>query len=109
MPTRSGLQWNNVVAAGLVAILCVVASVLARSAARDDADWKNPPSNDFPVAGGSYTNQRYSTLDQINTGNIQKLGGAWMIHVEEKLATRREQAGDRAECALPFFRGRDVP
>ena len=83
MPTRSGSQWNNVVAAGLVAILCVVASVLSRSAARDDAEWKNPPGNDFPVAGGSYANQRYSTLDQINTGNIQKLGGAWMIHVEE--------------------------
>ena len=32
-----------------------------------------------------------------------------MIHVDENLATRREQAGDRAECALPFFRGRDVP
>ena len=27
---------------------------------------------------------RYSTLDQINTTNIDKLGGAWSIHLEEQ-------------------------
>ena len=46
-------------------------------------DWYSPPTNDFPNAGGNYTNQRYSALDQINTSNISRLGGAWSIHLEE--------------------------
>jgi alcohol dehydrogenase (cytochrome c) len=45
--------------------------------------WTDSPTTDFPMAGGDYYSQRYSALDQINTTNINRLGGAWSIHVEE--------------------------
>ena len=43
----------------------------------------SPATSDYPTVGGSYTNQRYSALDQINATNISKLGGAWSIHIED--------------------------
>src|SRR5437867_7613326 len=103
---------RNVVSGLVIAAFCVGAGALARSVsgqpgsptrvpqrvgvestdstptrqerALGTPDWSSPPTSDFPVAGGSYTNQRYSTLDQINTANIKKLGGAWTIHLEEQ-------------------------
>jgi PQQ-dependent dehydrogenase (methanol/ethanol family) len=35
------------------------------------------------MAGGNYANYRYSSLDQINTATVNRLGGAWSIHLEE--------------------------
>jgi glucose dehydrogenase len=40
-----------------------------------------PTGKDFPLAGGNLGNQRYSSLTQINRSNIDKLGGAWMVHI----------------------------
>src|ERR1700704_3765565 len=34
--------------------------------------------NDWMTYGGALNNNRYSTLDQINTGNVGGLKGAWM-------------------------------
>jgi quinohemoprotein ethanol dehydrogenase len=36
---------------------------------------------DWITYGGSTFNQRYSTLDQINTGNVSQLKGAWMTRL----------------------------
>ena len=36
---------------------------------------------DWITFGGSVFNQRYSTLDQINTGNVAQLKGAWMTRL----------------------------
>ena len=38
-------------------------------------------SSEWPLYGGSATNQRYSTLAQITTTNIASLGGAWMTRL----------------------------
>lgn len=35
-------------------------------------------SNEWPTYGGDYSNTRYSTLNQINTGNVNKLKVAWL-------------------------------
>ena len=35
-------------------------------------------SNEWTKYGGDYANTRYSTLDQINTGNVSKLKVAWL-------------------------------
>lgn len=70
----------------LPAIALATALTLGRSMSGQGADWTKPPSNDFPLAGGDYYNQRYSTLDQINTSNVTKLGGAWAIKAEEEAA-----------------------
>src|SRR5579871_1902117 len=36
----------------------------------------------FPMVGGNYGNTRYSSLKQINTGNIQHVGAAWHDQLE---------------------------
>jgi len=68
----------------LAAALSVMAVALRQPVvAGQSADWSMSPTSDFPLAGGDYANQRYSTLDQINTTNVNKLGGAWSVHLEE--------------------------
>ncbi len=64
-----------------VVVGIAVAGFVAVSAA--NRDWIAPPNKDFPLTGGNYWHQRYSALDRINTSNIKKLGGAWMIRLEE--------------------------
>jgi quinohemoprotein ethanol dehydrogenase len=39
------------------------------------------PSNDWITTGGALSNIRYSTLDQINTGNVQNLKGVWLTRL----------------------------
>jgi quinohemoprotein ethanol dehydrogenase len=46
-----------------------------------------PVGSDWPVVGGNLGNGRYSSLDQINTGNVQNLKAAWMIHLGSGLST----------------------
>jgi len=50
------------------------------AAARQES-WMAPMDKDFPTVGGNLANQRYSALTQITPGNLSKLGGAWMVHV----------------------------
>src|SRR5262245_58153786 len=69
----------------LLAILALLAAaVFAQSPAPavKDADWRQPPTRDFPLVGGNWANQRYSALDQIDASNVKRLGGAWSIHLE---------------------------
>jgi alcohol dehydrogenase (cytochrome c) len=37
-----------------------------------------PAGNDWPAIGGDWANSHYSTLRQIDTGNVKQLGGAWV-------------------------------
>src|SRR3989442_5849954 len=46
-------------------------------------EWIAPSTKGFPLSGGNYWHQRYSALDKINTSNIKKLGGTWMIRLED--------------------------
>jgi len=41
---------------------------------------KNPGAN-WITYGGALNGQRYSTLDQVNTGNVSQLKGAWMTRL----------------------------
>ena len=41
-----------------------------------------PPGDDWITNGGSIRNQRYSSLDEINTGNVGKLKLAWQTHLD---------------------------
>jgi len=51
----------------------------ARPATNSDPD-AIPVGADWPAYGGTYHAQRYSPLNQINTGNVAKLQRAWDIH-----------------------------
>ena len=48
-----------------------------------DGTWQTPSGRNFPVVGGNLANHRYSSLTGINKKNIAKLGGAWMVHLED--------------------------
>ena len=67
-----------VFAAGVLLSLCTLAQ-----AADPEIDGllKSPVSKDWITNGGNMTNQRYSTLKQINTDNAGQLKGAWMTRL----------------------------
>jgi alcohol dehydrogenase (cytochrome c) len=39
------------------------------------------PTSSWLTNGGSLANERYSPLDEIDTGNVSKLKGVWMTHL----------------------------
>jgi quinohemoprotein ethanol dehydrogenase len=43
---------------------------------------QSPVGKDWVTNGGNMTNQRYSTLKQINVDNIKQLKGAWMTRLK---------------------------
>ena len=43
---------------------------------------RSPVGKDWVTNGGNLTNQRYSTLKQINTSNVKQLKGAWMTRLK---------------------------
>jgi quinohemoprotein ethanol dehydrogenase len=49
----------------------------AMSGQQSNDDWRNAPGKEWPLYGGDWGNTRYSTLAEINTTNIKKLGSAW--------------------------------
>src|SRR5262245_40545279 len=60
----------------------IFAVVVIAPVARGQRAWQAFPSKDFPVIGGDFANRRHSTLTQIDPSNVTKLGGAWMVHLE---------------------------
>lgn len=46
------------------------------------------PKENWLTNGGSLMNQRYSPLDQIDTGNIQDVKGVWMTHLRSATAAK---------------------
>jgi len=47
-------------------------------------DMTNKMGDDWPVYGGNKAGNRYSSLDQINTGNVAELEVAWMYNAAEQ-------------------------
>src|ERR1044071_2972966 len=43
---------------------------------------RGPIGKDWVTNGGNLTNQRYSTLKQIDTSNVKQLKGAWMTRLK---------------------------
>jgi len=53
-----------------------------------------PPVEAWPTNGGSYTNQRWSPLDEINRDNIDQLKAEWRVHLNGSgLETRYSAEG----------------
>jgi len=67
----------RLLAAALMATAFVVPA--ARAA---EADLAKPAGKDWPAVGGGWDNSRYSTLNQVNAGNVKQLGGAWLHKFE---------------------------
>ena len=60
------------------------AGTLAAMAADPEIDTmiRGAPGKDWVTNGGNMTNQRYSTLKQIDTSNVKQLKGAWMTRLK---------------------------
>jgi quinohemoprotein ethanol dehydrogenase len=76
---RCGLQ---IVLLGALGVL--IAGVGAVRAADPEIDklLQSPVGKDWVTNGGNLTNQRYSTLKQIDTTNVKQLKGAWMTRLK---------------------------
>ena len=63
--------------------LLIIAPPPARAAdAEIDSLLRSPAGKDWVTNGGNLTNNRYSTLKQIDTTNVGKLKGAWMTRLK---------------------------
>ncbi|OIQ74997.1 quinohemoprotein alcohol dehydrogenase ADH-IIG precursor [mine drainage metagenome] len=71
------------VSALMVFTLLIAAHAPARAAdAEIDKILRSPVGKDWVTNGGNLTNNRYSTLKQVDTTNVGKLKGAWMTRLK---------------------------
>src|SRR5689334_22781832 len=79
MGIRSSLLVMAFLATGLT---CVRVPPAAAQDPEIDKLLKSPVGKDWITNGGNLTNQRYSTLKQIDTSNVKQLKGAWMTRLK---------------------------
>jgi quinohemoprotein ethanol dehydrogenase len=78
MPWRSS-SWAAI---ALAACLWCIGGAAGRAAdAQIDQLLRSPAGRDWLTNGGNLTNQRYSTLKEINSDNVKQLKGAWMTRL----------------------------
>src|SRR5580704_6477270 len=88
---RRGLQ---IVLSGVLGLLIAGAGTAWAADSEIDKLVQSPVGKDWVTNGGNLTNDRYSTLKQIDTTNVKQLKGAWM--------TRLKGSGPRRQV---FVRG----
>src|ERR1700731_5213274 len=67
----------------LTALGLLLASAPVRAADLEiDHLLQSPVTKDWITNGGNLTNERYSTLKQIDTSNVKQLKGAWMTRLK---------------------------
>ena len=85
MRTRFGVV---VFAIALVVLVSAAAvrgkgdATIARAPAFNGAELAAPAGSDWLTNGGGVSNERYSTLTQINTSNASNLKLAWQVHLQ---------------------------
>lgn len=79
--TTTGLRGAVQSAAAILILLCVTSLTTPMSTAQglDAAAMLKPPTDTWPTYNGDYSGRRYSTLDQINVGNVNSLTLAWIF------------------------------
>ena len=67
-----------------IALILLVSRAAPGRAADPEIDrlLRSPVGKDWVTNGGNLTNQRYSTLKQIDTTNVKQLKGAWMTRLK---------------------------
>ena len=64
-----------------IGLIAYVAGVPALAGAQGTPDLRVPAGKEWPAIGGDWSNSRYSTLREINRGNVKNLKGAWVAHL----------------------------
>src|SRR5215813_8154720 len=78
-----GWDHRRSLAASAMLVLLLLAFVPAWAADPEiDRLLRSSPGKDWVTNGGDLTNQRYSTLKQIDTTNVKQLKGAWMTRLK---------------------------
>jgi glucose dehydrogenase/plastocyanin len=72
---------STLIASSLVAAAAMLDSSGAIAAAKDLSSCCTPADQDFPKVAGNLGNQGFSSLTQVDSHNIEKLGPAWLNHV----------------------------
>jgi quinohemoprotein ethanol dehydrogenase len=73
---------------GAVALMAAVLLFPSGLLAQNVKDLTKPPGSEWLTYGGSLTNQRYSTLDQLTPANVKGLNGQWAIHLGSGIGTK---------------------
>jgi acido-empty-quinoprotein group A len=60
-----------------IPLILAAAAIAASAQGLDPALLLKPPSDSWPTYNGDYSGRRFSTLDQINAGNVKNLSLAW--------------------------------
>jgi acido-empty-quinoprotein group A len=76
---RFDLSKRGRLAAWVLLLAYSVGAQRAFSQGLDAAALLKPATNTWPTYNGDYSGRRYSTLDQINAGNVKSLTPAWMF------------------------------
>lgn len=66
---------------GVVLAVAAVAVAGAAGCASGGGSGTQGAGSDWSTNGGAMTNQRYSTLDEIDTSNVAQLKGVWRTHL----------------------------
>ena len=73
--------WKTLSAAAIVGVSVAAALAAAEAPAKySGAEW--------PAPGGDWGATRYSTLDQITTSNVARLGGAWSVELPDRQVSK---------------------
>ena len=73
---------RSVVVLTMLSFLFLVVAPALAADPEIDRLLRSPVGKDWVTNGGNLTNQRYSTLTQINTVNVKQLKGAWMTRLK---------------------------
>ena len=73
---RLGAVWAT------LSMLCLVVMPVWAADPAIDTLLRQSPGKDWITNGGDLTNQRYSTLKQIDVSNVKNLKGAWMTRLK---------------------------
>ena len=71
-----------------VASAITLAALVVGLAGQEPEPGRGYPSTDWPFAGGNWSSSRYSTLDEIATATLDRLGAAWVAPLPGGAASR---------------------
>src|SRR5947209_10428372 len=73
---------QRVLISAVIGVMLMAAGAARAADPEIDTLLQGPVGKDWVTNGGNLTNQRYSTLKQIDTSNVKQLKGAWMTRLK---------------------------
>ena len=85
-------------------ILALAAVVLVPAGAlsgQETEPGRGYPEQDWPLVGGNWSSSRYSSLTEISTDTVDRLGGAWATRLPGGAASRATPVVQEGALYLP--------